>query len=1006
MFRRSEEHTALLFTGAVSYAQVTFTVLSPESITGNYDHTYAPFGGDWGVGDLLDPLQAVEDTLMFVEDGSAGTNAQGHPISQEGCNPLINNLSGKIAVVYRNTCEFGSKAYNAQVAGARAVIIVNREDALINIGGGTDGINVTIPVIFVSSVTGDIFISKMLQGQTVTAFIGNKIGLFDNDLGMKETNILVPNPTTNHALLSLAQDENSQRLGGMIYNYGNNDQTNVMLKAEVMYNGAVVFSQEMLAAAAIPSGDSVQANLPDFTLATYPIGMYTLNYTVTSDATDESDNDNLFTTDFYISGSVFSYGKLNADGLPFNTNGSRPSGTASSFGGCTHFQDPNASRVELEGIYFSAVTNDPGVLLGQAMIIDIWSIDEDFVDINTATTITLTQVNSSEYIYTEELQDTTVYAPLSEIVTLEDNRRYLACVTTFDANTFIGTTDINFNWNVDTLNQPISPIIVDDALTLLGFGDVGFSIGMKLNPTSATPIITANGLTEVCEGDEITLYSSATSGNQWKKNGNNISGATGTSLIVTTAGTYTVVANGNTSDPVVTTVTPYPAVPTITASGITTFCEGFDVVLTSSAANNNRWSDNQTTDAITVTESGNYTVSVNNGVCVSTSDTLVVTVNPLPDVFIQSALQTICVGSSIDLTAVGAANYSWASGETSSVITVSPVALTTYTVVGVDANGCSNVDDITIEPVNTITISVSATDMSICEGQSATISASGALSYTWDNGLSAGANNVVTPTATTTYTATGVIGACVDDASITITVNTMPTVTATADVTDVCEGETVTLTANGASTYVWLDGIGTGASVSTAPTVSGLITVVGTDANSCSDSADVMINVTPLPVITFTDGPSFGICADAAAYTLGATPAGGTYSGTGVTGSVFNPSGLDILTYTLTYTVSVAGCTGSQDQMISVNDCAGIEESVSANMNVYPNPAVNDLTIKADNLNEYSTIQLRDQLGRTVATWNVTGNEMNVNISKFATGNYTLLVSGANGNMIHKVIIK
>ena len=61
---------------------------------------------------------------MMVDDGLPETNAQGNPISAEGCNPLINNLTGKIAVIYRNTCEFGAKALNAQNAGAIGVIII------------------------------------------------------------------------------------------------------------------------------------------------------------------------------------------------------------------------------------------------------------------------------------------------------------------------------------------------------------------------------------------------------------------------------------------------------------------------------------------------------------------------------------------------------------------------------------------------------------------------------------------------------------------------------------------------------------------------------------------------------------------------------------------------------------------------------------------------------------------------------------------------------------------
>ena len=73
-------------------------------------------------------------------------------MSAEGCNPLINgvDVTGKIAVIYRNTCEFGTKALNAQNAGAVGVIIINRDPEVIEMGGGADGGSVTIPVVMLS----------------------------------------------------------------------------------------------------------------------------------------------------------------------------------------------------------------------------------------------------------------------------------------------------------------------------------------------------------------------------------------------------------------------------------------------------------------------------------------------------------------------------------------------------------------------------------------------------------------------------------------------------------------------------------------------------------------------------------------------------------------------------------------------------------------------------------------------------------------------------------------
>ena len=101
----------LLFTCISTFSQGTieFTVEAPASIAGAYGFTSTNDVAGWGSPDLTDTANAVMDTLMFVEDGTTGTNPQGNPISQEGCFPLTNDLTGKIAVIWRNTCQFGVK---------------------------------------------------------------------------------------------------------------------------------------------------------------------------------------------------------------------------------------------------------------------------------------------------------------------------------------------------------------------------------------------------------------------------------------------------------------------------------------------------------------------------------------------------------------------------------------------------------------------------------------------------------------------------------------------------------------------------------------------------------------------------------------------------------------------------------------------------------------------------------------------------------------------------------
>ena len=107
---------AVCVTTFAGVSQVNCVGVSPAAIAGDYEFTWAQPapGGAWGSPDFLVAGTFVEDTLAMVEDGSTGTNPQGNPISQEGCNPLINAsaVNGKIAVCYRNTCEFGCRLIN------------------------------------------------------------------------------------------------------------------------------------------------------------------------------------------------------------------------------------------------------------------------------------------------------------------------------------------------------------------------------------------------------------------------------------------------------------------------------------------------------------------------------------------------------------------------------------------------------------------------------------------------------------------------------------------------------------------------------------------------------------------------------------------------------------------------------------------------------------------------------------------------------------------------------
>jgi predicted transcriptional regulator len=328
------------------------------------------------------------------------------------------------------------------------------------------------------------------------------------------------------------------------------------------------------------------------------------------------------------------------------------------------------------------------------------------------------------------------------------------------------------------------------------------------------------------------------------------------------------------------------------------------------------WSGTSTNNSITATTGttgGTIEVIAENSCGVSSSQTLSATVNALPTV-VASGTATICEGTSTTLTASGATNYTWDNGAGSgSSVSVSPTANTTYTVTGTDGNGCENTDNVTIS-VNSLPTVVASGTASICEGESTTLSASGATNYTWDNGAGSGSSVSVSPTANTTYTVTGTDGnGCENTDNVTVTVNSLPTVVASGT-TSICEGESTTLTASGATNYMWDNGAGSGSSVSVSPTANTTYTVTGTDGNGCGNTDDVTVTVNALPTIsssadeTICEGESVTISATGGiAYTWD----NGLGSGSSQT---VNPT--STTTYTVTGT-DANGCENTDDVTIS-----------------------------------------------------------------------------------------
>jgi len=133
---------------------------------------------------------------------------------------------------------------------------------------------------------------------------------------------------------------------------------------------------------------------------------------------------------------------------------------------------------------------------------------------------------------------------------------------------------------------------------------------------------------------------------------------------------------------------------------------------------------------------------------------------------------------------------------------------------------------------------LSVANGTICEGQSFTLTPSGASSYTFSSG-----NAVVQPITTSIYTINGSNGNCVGSVQATVEVNALPSLSITASNTLLCIGEnnTVTLQASGATTYTWSTA-SNNATIMITPTVSGTYSVVGED-NGCQTTQTIALTV-------------------------------------------------------------------------------------------------------------------------------------------------------------------
>ncbi len=339
--------------------------------------------------------------------------------------------------------------------------------------------------------------------------------------------------------------------------------------------------------------------------------------------------------------------------------------------------------------------------------------------------------------------------------------------------------------------------------------------------------------------------------------------------------------------------------------------------------------------AIATYDNCNYTqVVVTDNVTVNITD-LILSIDPITT--------EICEGdsASITISAVGTAPYvyDWSpvsglSGTTDSVVMASPSSTTTYVVTVTDANTCTGTINTTITVNSLPVVTADASPNPICEGESSTVSALGAQSYTWNN-LGNGSTHTVTPYVTTDYTVTGTdANGCTSSAEISLIVFEAVTAAISNPASEICEGESVTITASGGSIYEWNTSETTDQITVTPTTTTDYQVTVSSD-DGCSATASTGVMVHCQPVAEFSVSKKTGCvplnttfseevdCYDPITTYLWSFGAGGSYG----TATDANPS-------------KIFSQPGNYDVSLFISTDYGCSDSITKTeyIEAYPNP--------------------------------------------------------------------
>ncbi len=500
-------------------------------------------------------------------------------------------------------------------------------------------------------------------------------------------------------------------------------------------------------------------------------------------------------------------------------------------------------------------------------------------------------------------------------------------------------------------------------------------------------VVTVNPLPVVSLGSDITqcggnvTLDAGTTGDTYAWS----TGATSQTITVTTSGVYSVASTSGNGcvgrDTVNVTINPFPVVNLgndITQCGAVTIDAG-------NVGSTYLWSDNSTSQTLTTTTSGTYSVVVTTVNGCTSGDVINVTSHSLPIVGLGSNIAQC--GGTVTLDAQNAGStYLWNTSEATQTIVVS--ANGNYSVQVTDANGCTGTDAINVDIYAVPTVAL-GNDTTLCGPLTLNAGNSGST-YLWSDN-SSGQTLAASISGTYSVVVTTVNG-CTGTDAIDVTSLALPVVTLGADINQ-CGGSVMLDAQNAGSTFVWSTNA-TSQTITVTTSGSYNVQVAAVNGCSASDTINVVINNVDTSIT-----PGFG------SFTANASGAGyqwidcgnGNTPVSGATAQTFIPSanGTYAVVVTQNSCTDTSGCYSVQN--------VGIGENNDVQISMYPNPVDEQMTI---NVPSGGVIQIYSTTGDVVLAQNVFAGKNTINTEVLSAGMYVVRFITDQGTSSRRLIVQ